>query len=94
MLRILVPAFVAAVAVSACSTTPTVTKQKTTMTVAQINEAGLQCRELTPIDSTIPRTICASEKSWAAYDRRARLASEELFAEGRKIPNAGRFNRN
>lgn len=79
---------------TACSATPSVVKTDAMMTPAQIAEAGLVCRTQPPIGSALPRTICASEQAWAAYDRRARLASEDLFAAGRELPNSGRFNRN
>jgi hypothetical protein len=77
----------------ACSTTPTVAKQVTTMTPKEIEEAGLECRRIVPIDTSIPKTICATPVTWASYERRTRLASEDLFAEGRKNTNSGRFNR-
>lgn len=84
----------AALLAGACVTKPTVTKERTTMTPQQIAEAGLICREMKAIDSNLPRTICASKRSWAAYDRNARLASEDLMREARGAPNAGRGNRN
>jgi hypothetical protein len=67
---------------------PTVTKINTTMTPRDIREAGLECRQLVPIDSNIPRTICASSAAWAAYEERARRATDELFARGRELGNA------
>ncbi len=78
---------------SACSTTPSVVRTKESLTPTQIAEMGLVCRTAPPVTSNIPRTICASEQAWAAHERRTRLATEELFAEGRKNPNVGRFNR-
>lgn len=84
----------AGILVTACSATPTVTKQVTTMTPKQIAEAGLVCKQLVPIDSNIPRTICASERSWSTYDERTRTATDELLSKGRELPNAGGFNRN
>ncbi len=80
--------------VSGCSMTPTVKKESTMMSPKQIAEAGLQCRQLTSIDSNIPRTICASAPAWAAYEAKARSATDDLLAEGRRQPNAGGFNRN
>jgi hypothetical protein len=59
----------------------------------EIEEAGLECRRIVPIDTSIPKTICATPVTWASYERRTRLASEDLFAEGRKNTNSGRFNR-
>jgi hypothetical protein len=84
---------VASAAGSACSTVPLVTREQTTMTVAEIAAEGLICRKDRPPDTNIPRTICASEQAWAAFDERRRRESEDLLAEGRKAPNAGRFNR-
>ena len=82
---------VAAVAlVAGCSMTPTVTKVSTTMTPREIQEAGLVCKQLRPVDSNIPRTICASEAAWTSYDKKTQLATDELFAEGRKLGNAFR----
>jgi hypothetical protein len=77
----------------ACSTTPTVTSETTTMTRAEIAEAGLICRKDRPPDTNIPRTICASEQAWAAFDEKRRRESDELMAEGKKFANVGRFNR-
>ena len=79
--------------ITACSTTPTITSTNTTLTPAQIAEMGLICRKDNPPDTNIPRTICASEESWAAFDERRRKETAELMAEGRKYANVGRFNR-
>ena len=79
--------------ITACSTTPTITSTNTTLTPAQIAEMGLICRKDKPPDTNIPRTICASEESWAAFDERRRKETDELLAEGRKYANVGRFNR-
>lgn len=76
---------------SACSTVPTVTSER--MTLGEANIEGMECRRDTPPDSNIPRTICASPESWAAFDERRRRETEELFAEGRQNANVGRFNR-
>jgi hypothetical protein len=86
--------FVSIALLTACSTTPLVTKERSTMTPAEIEAAGLECRKNVAIDTNIPRTICASAKSWARYDARARGATDELLAKGREQPNTGRFNRN
>jgi hypothetical protein len=80
-------------AVSACSTTPTVVRENTLLTPAQIAEMGLICRRDTPPDSNIPRTICASESAWAAFDDERRKETDDILAEGRKHANVGRFNR-
>jgi hypothetical protein len=93
MVRIALLLTAAALAVG-CSMTPTVTKVSTTMTPKEIADAGLECKQLTAIDTNIPRTICAGPKTWAAYEAKARAATDELLAEGRKLPNAGGFNRN
>jgi hypothetical protein len=76
-----------------CSATPSVTRTDTLMTPAEIADAGLVCRTQPPIGSNLPRTICASPEAWVAYDRKARLATEELIAKGRETTNVGRFNR-
>ena len=83
----------AMLALAACNTTPTVTRTNATLTPAQIAEMGLICRKDKPPDTNIPRTICASEESWAAFDERRRKETAELMAEGRKYANVGRFNR-
>jgi hypothetical protein len=83
----------AAASVSACNTVPNVTREQTTMTVAEIAAEGLICRKDRPSDTNIPRTICASEQAWASFDERRRRETEDLLAEGREAPNAGRFNR-
>ena len=78
---------VSALLVGACAATPTVVSHKTMMTPRQIAALGLDCKRLVPIDSNIPRTICASERSWDVYQRRTIRATEELLAEGRKLGN-------
>lgn len=86
-------AIVSATTLAACSTVPTVTSEQTTMTKAEIAAAGLVCRKDRPPDTNIPRTICASEEAWAAFDERRRRETDDLLAEGRKHANVGRFNR-
>lgn len=78
---------------AACSTQPTFTREKTMMTPSQIADMGLICRKITPIGTTIPRNMCASEAAWENYDERGVLSSEALFREVRSVPNVGRFNR-
>lgn len=80
-----------AIAISACSTTPLVTRE--TMTLGEANIEGMECRKDRPPDTNIPRTICASPEAWAAFDDRRRRETEDLLAEGRKYANVGRFNR-
>ena len=84
-LTVIAVSLVAGSLAAGCSMTPTVTRERTTMTPAQIASMDLVCREIVPIDTNIPKTICASEASWAAYDRTARLASEELFEKAREV---------
>lgn len=91
-LTMLSGAGIAAIILSACSATPTVTKER--MTLAEANIDGMECRRDTPPDTNIPRTICASPESWAAFDERRRRETEDLLAEGKKYPNVGHFNRN
>jgi hypothetical protein len=88
---ILPSALLAGMVLSACTTTPSVTKQ--TMTLAEANIDGMECRRDTPPDTNIPRTICASPESWAVFDERRRRESEALLAKGREYSNVGRFNR-
>ncbi len=73
------------------STKPLVTKQ--TMTLAETDITGMECRRDTPPDTNIPRTICATRESWATFDQRRRLETEALFTEARQYSNVGRFNR-
>jgi hypothetical protein len=73
--------------VAGCTMTPVVTRQKTFMTRAQIAAMNLECKRWKPIDSIIPKTICASEASWDAYLKKTSRATEELFAEARKLGN-------
>ncbi len=81
----------AAIALSACSVTPTVTKQR--MTLGEANIDGMECRRDVPIDTNIPRTICASASSWAAFDEKRRRETDAILAEGRQNANVGAFNR-
>jgi len=81
-----------AIALSACTATPTVTREK--MTLGEANIEGMECRKDRPPDTNIPRTICASPQAWAAFDSERRRESDELMAEGRKYTNVGHFNRN
>jgi hypothetical protein len=48
-------------------------------------EAGLVCKQIVPIDSNVPRTICASQAAWNSYNDRARLATDDLLARGREL---------
>lgn len=82
-----------ALLLGACSTKPLVTRSDAMMTPTQIADMGLVCRRDRPPDTNIPRTICASKEAWASFDERRRRETEDLMAEGRKAPNAGRFNR-
>ncbi len=68
-----------------CSITPTVTRTSAMMTRAEIEEMGLRCKQLRPIDSNIPRTICASDLAWRRYNEITRQATDDLLAEGRKV---------
>lgn len=82
-----------ALALSACGTTPLVTRESTTMTKTEIAAAGLICRKDKAPDTNIPRSICASREAWAAFDERRRQETADLIAEGKKLSNVGRFNR-
>lgn len=80
-----------AAVVSGCSSAPLVTRER--MTLGEANIEGLECRKDKPITTNIPRTICASPEAWAAFDQRRRSETDDFLAEGRKVPNVGRFNR-
>ena len=89
---IFLPCLLAGFLVSGCvSVKPLVTKQ--TMTLAEANIDGMECRHDTPPDTNIPRTICATQESWALFDKRRLRETEALLAEGRKYTNVGRYNR-
>lgn len=81
----------AGVALSACSVVPTVTKER--MTLGEADIGGMECRRDVPVDSNIPRTICASPTSWAAFDEKRRRETDGILAEGRQNANVGAFNR-
>ncbi len=93
MLRIALLASIvtATLVVSACSTTPLVTRER--MTLGEANIEGMVCRKDKPPDTNIPRTICASPEAWAVFDERRQRETAALMAEGRKYANVGRFNR-
>jgi hypothetical protein len=76
----------AVVAIAGCSIAPKVTKQR--MTLGEADISGMECRRAKPIDSNLPRTICASPTSWAAYDEQARAATDDLLFRGRELGNA------
>jgi hypothetical protein len=84
MVRISVAALAAALA-AGCSITPTVTKVETTMTPREIRESGLECRRLVPIDTNVPRTICASPAAWEDYGEKTRMATDDFLAKGREL---------
>lgn len=81
----------AAIVLAACSTTPTVTKER--MTLGEAGIEGMDCRREKAPDTNIPRTICASPEAWAVFDDKRRRETEALLAEGRKYANVGRYNR-
>lgn len=83
----------AATALAACTAVAPVKREETTMTKAQIAAEGLICRKDRPSDTNIPRTICASETAWAAFDERRKRETDDLLAIGRSSANFGRFNR-
>ena len=82
---------VAAIVLTACSATPTVTKER--MTLGEAGIEGMDCRREKAPDTNIPRTICASPEAWAVFDDKRRRETEALLAEGRKYANVGRYNR-
>ncbi|HEX5008101.1 MAG TPA: hypothetical protein VFV70_13370 [Hyphomonadaceae bacterium] len=82
----LAPILAALAVIAGCSTVPTVTKETTTL--GEANISGMECRRGKPIDTNLPRTICASPKAWAAYDEQARMATDDLLFRGRELGNA------
>ena len=82
---------IAAITLAACSSVPTVTKER--MTLGEANIDGMDCRREKAPDTNIPRTICASPQAWAVFDEKRRRETEALLAEGRKYANVGRYNR-
>lgn len=91
--RLILGAIISLTSLAGCSTVPTVERSHTTMTRAEIEEAGLICRREKPMDTHIKRTICASEQAWAAFDDKRRIETDELLGDIRSRPNAGRFRR-
>lgn len=83
-----------AAALSACSTAPAVTRENTTMTMAEIKAQGLVCRKDQPTNSLIPQTVCASRTAWAAFDERRKSETDKMIAEGRQNANFSRFGSN
>lgn len=83
-----------AAALSACSTAPAVTRESMTMTKAEISAQGLVCRKDQPTNTLIPRTVCASESAWAAFDERRKSETDKMIAEGRQNANFNRFSAN
>jgi hypothetical protein len=79
----------AAAIAGACSTSPTVVSERTTL--GAVDMAGMECRVDTPPDTNVPRTICASPEQWAALDRKERAVADQVFDSIRETPN-GRFS--
>jgi hypothetical protein len=82
----------AAVLTVGCTMTPAVTKER--MTLGEADISGMECRREKPIDTNLPRTICASRQAWAAFDDDRSRETDDILAEGRKNANVGAFNRN
>lgn len=85
-------AALAALAATACATT-TVTRERTTMTPAQLAEMGLECRTERTTGSIRPQTICASPEAWAAEEAETTYESGLLLDQINAAPN-GRFSGN
>jgi hypothetical protein len=60
-----------------CSLTPSVTKSR--MTLAEANISDMECRRGATTGTSIPRTVCASEKSWNSYDKKRADDSEQFL---------------
>ena len=80
-----------AVGLGACTLTPSVTRTKATL--GEVDMTGLDCRTDRPIDSNLPRTICASAQSWAAYDRQQAEKADRLMDEMDRLANSDPFGR-
>lgn len=78
-------------AVAACSTTPSVSKQR--MTLGEANISGMECRREKPPGTNMPRTVCASPEAWAKFDAAARYENDLAFQKARSGANSGPFNR-
>ncbi len=76
---------------AACSTQPSITSERTTLTPTQIAEMGLECRKETPVGTTIARNVCASPESWARYEADGADDTQRLFKGIGIVPN-DRFN--
>ncbi|HEV7694629.1 MAG TPA: hypothetical protein VGO52_27575 [Hyphomonadaceae bacterium] len=76
---------------SACTMTPTVTKQQ--MTLGEANIEGMECRREAATGSAVPKTMCASPESWNRYDRKMQAASDAVLDRQRQATNVGPFNR-
>jgi hypothetical protein len=90
MIRIALTLTVAGV-LAACTTQPTVTKQR--MTLGEANIKGLECRDEKPIGTNFGRTVCASPEAWKKFDAAARYENDLAFQKARTTANAGPFNR-
>jgi hypothetical protein len=75
----------AALALSGCAAS--VERQRMEMSPRQIGEAGLVCRTDRSADTNIPRSVCASPETWAAYDARQDFDNEQLFDRFRSTDN-------
>jgi hypothetical protein len=84
MKRLVLTAFAVSL-VAGCSMTPAVTRENTFMTRAQIEAMNLECKHWKPIDSNIPKTICASEKAWEGFGEVTREATEDLMRHARSL---------
>lgn len=94
MRRFTLPAAAAlsALLATACATS-TVSRERTTMTPAQLAEMGLECRTEKPMGSIRPQTICASPEAWAAEEAETSYDSGLLLDQLNSTPN-GRFSGN
>lgn len=76
-----------ALAFTACAAQPTISRERTQLTPQQIADMGLECRRDTAINTTIPRSICASPAAWDRYEADGADDSRRLAEEFRIAPN-------
>jgi hypothetical protein len=77
--------------VAACSASPIYTRTHTTL--GEVDLTGLECRKDTPINTNVPRTVCASPEAWAAYQKEEAERAERVREEADRYTNVNQFGR-
>lgn len=86
MRALLIPALLAAAAtLTACSTQPAVTSERTMMRPSEIAAMGLECKPMKNMDTIIRRTVCASPEAWDNLQDATIRDSELLFQAIRSV---------